>query len=149
MEESTLPPPPPLPLLVIHLRHPKMSPMWQYFVYNEQTGESSCQVETGRSDDEQETGPSKKICMQEVAGKFPTNLKRVRGGKKQKKGELVRGQATLQQAFAGRSAYNKSSDRYRFLFKKLALFIGCTNLSIHLVENDELRGLIAVLHPRW
>ena len=98
--------------------------MWQYFVYNEQTGKSSCQVETGRSDDEVEAGPSKKVCAQEVAGKFPTNLKqhlkkyhalqykevvkakkRVReGGKKEKKGELVKGQATLQQAFAGRSA---------------------------------------------
>ena len=49
--------------------------MWQYFVYNEQTGKSSCQVETGRSDDEEEAGPSKKVCAQEVAGKFPTNLK--------------------------------------------------------------------------
>ena len=98
--------------------------MWQYFVYNEQTGKSSCQVDTGRSDDEEEAGPSKKVCAQEVAGKFPTNLKqhlkyhalqyeevvkleveakkRVReGGKKEKKGELVKGQATLQQAFAG------------------------------------------------
>ena len=49
--------------------------MWQYFVYNEQTGKSSCQVETGRSDDEEEAGPSRKVCSQEVAGKFPTNLK--------------------------------------------------------------------------
>ena len=71
------------------------------------------------------------------------------GGKKEKKGELVRGQATLQQAFAGRSVYDKSGDSYRFLSKKLALFIGCTNLPIHLVENDELRGLIAVLDPRY
>ena len=54
---------------------PKRSPVWQYFVYNEQTGKSSCQLETGRSDDEQEVGPSTKICTQEVAGKFPTNLK--------------------------------------------------------------------------
>ena len=89
--------------------------MWQYFVYNEQTGKSLCQVETGRSDDEQEAGPSKKICAQEVAGNLPTNFKqhlkkhhtlqyeevvkleveakkRVReGGKKEKKGGLVRG----------------------------------------------------------
>ena len=49
--------------------------MWQYFVYNEQTGKSSCQVETGRSDDEEEAGPSKEVWAQEVAGKFPTNLK--------------------------------------------------------------------------
>lgn len=76
--------------------------------------------------------------------------KRARGGgKKEKKGELVRGQATLQQAFAGRSVYDKSSDRYRFLSKKLALFIGCTNLPIRLVENDKLRGLIAALDPRY
>ena len=76
-------------------------------------------------------GPSRKVCAQEVAGKFPTNLKqhlkkyhalqyeevvkleaeakkRLReGGKKEKKGELVKGQATLQQAFKGRSAYGK------------------------------------------
>ena len=73
--------------------------MWQYFVYN----------------DEEEAEPSKKVCAQQVAGKFPTNLKqhlkkyhalqyeevvklevegkkRVReGGKKEKKGELVKG----------------------------------------------------------
>ena len=71
------------------------------------------------------------------------------GGKKEKKGELVKGQATLQQAFAGQSAYGKNSDRYHFLYKKLALFIGCTNLPIRLVENDKLRGLIAVLDPRY
>ena len=52
----------------------------------------------------------------------------------------MRGQATLQQTFAGRSVYDKSGDRYRFLSKKLALFIGCTNLPICLVEDDELRG---------
>jgi len=49
--------------------------VWQYFVYNEQTGKSSCQVETDRPDDEEEVGPSRKVCAQEVAGKFPTNLK--------------------------------------------------------------------------
>ena len=32
----------------------------------------------------------------------------------------MRGQATLQQAFAGRSVYDKSGDRYHFLYKKLA-----------------------------
>ena len=43
--------------------------------YFHMTPLSSCQVETGRSDDEQEAGPSTKILAQEVAGKFPTNLK--------------------------------------------------------------------------
>jgi len=49
--------------------------VWQYFVYNEQTGKNLCQVETGRSDGEEEAGPSRKVCAQKVAGKFPTNLK--------------------------------------------------------------------------
>lgn len=133
--------------------------MWQYFMYNELTGKSSCQVETGE-DVGRETESTKKVCAQEVAGKFPTNLKqhlkkyhivqyqevvqleeegkkRVRG--KEKKGGLAKGQATLQQSFAAKSAYSKNSDRYRFLTKKLALFIGSTNLPIRLVENDELR----------
>jgi len=146
--------------------------VWQYFVYNKQTGKSLCQIETGRSDDEEEAGPSMKVCAQEVAGKFPTNLKQhlkkyhalqyeevvkleveenKKGERKKKemKGELVKGQAMLQQAFAGQSAYGKNSDCYRFLSKKLALFIACTNLSILLVENDELRGLIAALDPRY
>ena len=68
-----------------------------------------------------------KVCAQEVAGKFPTNLKqhlkkyhalqykevvkleveaKEKGERKRKEreGELVKGQATLQQAFAGQSA---------------------------------------------
>ena len=44
-------------------------------MYNEQTGKSSCQVEIGRSDDEEEAGPSRKVCAQKVVGKFPTNFK--------------------------------------------------------------------------
>ena len=39
--------------------------------------------------------------------------------------------------------YSKNSERCRFLYKKL------TNLPIHLVENDKLRRLIAVLQPRY
>ena len=38
--------------------------------------ESSCQVETGRSDDEEEARPSKKVCAQEVAGKLKQHLKK-------------------------------------------------------------------------
>jgi len=43
----------------------------QYFLYNEQTGS---QVEIGGGDSE-EAGPSKRVCGQEVTGKFTTNLK--------------------------------------------------------------------------
>ena len=48
--------------------------MWQYFLYNEQTGNSICQVEIGGGDSE-EAGPRKRFCGQEVTGKFTTNFK--------------------------------------------------------------------------
>ena len=59
-ESMLLPPTPPSRSPMPCPGRPKRSPIWQYFVYNEQTGKSSCQVETGKSDDEQGAGPSKK-----------------------------------------------------------------------------------------
>ena len=109
----------------------------QYFVYNELSGNSRCQVEVGG--DSEEEGPSKNMCKQKVAGKFPTNLKRhlekyhvvqyqeilqgkedakksrVRAKDQKMKGVLPKGQATLQQTLAGKSAYGKNSNRYHFI----------------------------------
>ena len=100
-------------------------------VNNERNRKNLCQVEAC-GDDEQEAGLSKKKCMQEVPGKLSTGLKQhmekhytlqyeevvkleeaakkmVRElRRKERGGELLKGQATLQQAFVGRTMYGKT-----------------------------------------
>ena len=58
-------------------------------------------------------------------------------------------QHTILESFQGKRSYNKESDRYKVITKKLAIFIGSTNVAIGLVENPELRSLIETLDPRY
>ena len=64
------------------------------------------------------------------------------------KGVLPKGQPTLLQMLAGKTAYSKDSERYWFITTKLSIFIGSTNVPIRIAKNDELRALIAALDPR-
>ena len=48
-------------------------------------------------------------------------------------------QLTLTESVKSKSAYNKESDRYRQISRKLAILIGSTNLPTRIVENLELR----------
>ena len=45
---------------------PRRSPVWEYFVFNDESGKSACQVELESKNS---------VCGHEVTGKFPTNLK--------------------------------------------------------------------------
>ena len=50
-----------------------------------------------------------------------------------KRGVLPKGQPTLLQMLAGKTAYSKDSERYRFTTKELSIFIGSTNVPIRIV----------------
>ena len=71
VEEATLPgpsrSPTPGPDTATGVGRPKKSAVWQYFVYSEVTGKSTCLVGGA--------GDRESVCGYEVAGKFPTNLK--------------------------------------------------------------------------
>jgi len=103
-----------------------------------------------------------------LAGKFPTNLKHLKKHhllqyqavvwkeEEMKKKETAKNvqditfkQYTNLESFQGNRSYNKESDRYKLITKKLAIFIGSTNVAIGLVENPKLRSLIETLDPRY
>jgi len=87
------------------------------------------------------------VQYQEVVQAEEDSAKKRKELQKTKGGVLPKGQPTLLQTLAGKTAYSKDSDRYQFNMKKLPIFIGSTNVPIRIVENDELRALIAALDP--
>ena len=48
-----------------------------------------------------------------------------------------------------KSVYTTKSIKYLSIARKLAIFIGCANVSTRLVENQEFRDLIQELDPRF
>lgn len=153
----------------------KSSPAWEYFVYDSETDKSICQIEvcsTGgdRAGTSSASDSNVKQCGQTVAGKWPTNLKHhlqkyhpkqydvVLEKEKELKAQKVKpkvkkptlsGQLTISQAFEGKPQYTQESDRYNQITKKLAIFIGSTNVAISLVDNAEFRSLLRTLDPRY
>ena len=137
--------------------------MWEYFVYNHETGKSACRVEVESEENS--------VCGHEIAGKFPTNLKQhlrkhhskhycdVLGKEKEDKCKRATkvalqkssSQSTIDESLRRKcvTPYSSSSDRYKLISKRLAIFVGSTNVPISTVENSELRSLIGVLDPRY
>ena len=58
-------------------------------------------------------------------------------------------QLTLAESLKTKSLYSKDSDRYRKISKKLAIFIGSTNVSNSVVENLEFKDLLHTLDSRY
>ena len=58
-------------------------------------------------------------------------------------------QLQIADAFQGINMYDPKSTRCRTITKRLAIFIGATNVSIRLVENEEFRELIHELDKRY
>ena len=104
------------------------------------------------------------VCVS--TGPWPTNLKHhsmqyhdVLGKEKEDKSKKAAkptlrkfsSQATIERSLRGKcvTPYSSNSDRYRLITKKLAIFVGSTNVPISIVENSELRLLMKVLDPRY
>ena len=45
--------------------------------------------------------------------------------------------------------YDRGSDRYKIITKKLAVFVGATNMPNSIVENPEFRALLKARDPRY
>ena len=141
---------------------PRDNPVWDYFTYDAQSNKSLCQVES-------ESG---KICGHAVSGKYTTNIKshlrkahlsefdevvlkeaKIKVTKQAKKAaKSKRGagyQLTLGESLESRPQYDKGSDRYKAITKRVAIFIGATNMPNSLVENPEFKALLSACDPRY
>lgn len=141
---------------------PRKSLVWNYFEYDEELNKSLCQVlkSPTSSDCDLLSDPLGSVCGHEIPGKFPTNLKQhlkkahpgpytelikneaqekeakiKQSVVKQKSSLKVSQQLTLSQTLQSRIKYDRSNDRYKSLTRKLAIFIGTSNIPNSLVEN--------------
>ena len=58
-------------------------------------------------------------------------------------------QLTLAKSLKSRSAYKKESDRYRQISRKLAIFIGSTNVATSIVDNLEFKDFLHTMDSRY
>ena len=55
------------------LGRPRKSLVWNYFIYDDVSGKSICQVSTGESNEAGSSSSGPNVCGQTCAGKFPSN----------------------------------------------------------------------------
>ena len=142
----------------------RKSQVWQYFEFDADEKKSSCTVKTD----------NQQICGKQIPGKFPTNLKNhlriahpevyaalleKEEAEKKTKAEKecerkaaslkVSHQLTLAESLKSGQTYEKSSRRQTEITKKLAIFVGSSNVAYSIVENLEFRDLLATLDNRY
>ena len=149
----------------------KRTPVWRFFDYEDSTNKCTCKVETVSGVCSEEPGPSGRLCGHVLTGKYPINmklhlkkfhpaeyddmlqreatLKEAKQTKVSTTGPVKKKQLTLEQAAAMVTHYDRSSHRYQLITRKLAIFVGCTNVANSLVENEEFQSLIQKLDPRY
>ena len=131
------------------------SPVWEHFKYDSSKDKSVCCISTGNSSS----------CGTKLKGKFPTNLKQHLKNKhpreirevidkdlkkKKEKGDKhppkVK-QATLHQVLKQR--YISDSQNYKIITRKLAIFLGSSNVANSLVVSPEFQSLLNSLNLRY
>ena len=139
---------------------PRESPIWDFFIYSDMVKRSTCQVPL--SDD--------KLCGRTFSGRFTSNLKHhLRSCHKEQFAEIEKKdearkkakeerkrtevgpvkQATIAQVLHKRTMYEKDSNCYKQVTRRLAMFVGATNVVNSIVENPEFRELLQELDPRY
>ena len=144
---------------------PKRSPVWHYFEYDELQGKRLCQIlKTGPTSPDSDVS---KICGHKVEWKFPTNLwqhlkkahpdvfseivkkdseeqekKTKRDADGQKASLNVSKQMTLVESIQTGPAYDKTNLRYKAITRKLAIFVGTTNVPNSIIENLAFKYLL-------
>ena len=150
---------------------PKQSPVWGYFIFDDASNKSICQVIVKKG------SGSEEVCGHSLAGKYPTNLKQhlkkehlneytevlrkeeckerekkkleelsnVAGSFKSKGGHS--GQLTLEQTLQQKKQYPKDSKRYMEITRKLAIFVGSTNVPNSIVTSPEFCDLLTTADP--
>lgn len=54
-------------------------------------------------------------------------------------------QSTLKESFSQQCVYTKDSERYRAITRKLAIFVGSSNVANRVVDNLEFKDLLQTL----
>lgn len=146
----------------------KRSPAWKFFDFDETAGKSVCQVRLS----------GEETCGVTIPGKYPTNLKQhLRKSHPEEHAQVLRMEAsikkakdeaealkisishkasataskqlTLSQSLSGGKHYKKESERYTMITRKLAVFVGSSNVANRVVETAEFRDLLHVLDSRY
>lgn len=144
---------------------PRKSNVWNYFVYQKDINKSVCQVKIVKNP---ENSSESSICGTQMTGMFASNLKnhlkrqhkeeyqkfeeeeRNRTGIKRKRAETgaSSSQQTLTEAFK-QDLYPENSRRQLAITRKLALFIGATNVPLSLVDCPEFRDLLKEMDKHY
>ena len=148
--------------------------IWDYFSYDEKEGHSVCMVKK-KSRTEEHNDDS--LCSKTFKGKFTTNLKlhlkkehaeeyklleeeekkkkeRKRNNKRKAKSNyassnLFSQQTNLTDIARQKKMYEVHSVKQRSITKRMAIFVGSSNVALSLVENVEFQELIHELDPRY
>ena len=153
---------------------PRKSVVWEYFEYDDQLKKSLCQVLKSPTSSDSDRLSNPLICGHEIGGKYLTNLKQhlkkahpgpyadllkrealekeercKQEALKEKASLKVSKQLTLSQSLQSKVKYDKTSDRYTSITRKLASFIGTSNVPNSLVENLEFCDLLNTTDPRY
>ena len=139
---------------------PRESPVWDYYIYNDVEKKSICQVPLNEED----------LCGKSFSGRFTSNLKhhlrtnhkeqfaevekkdkaRKEAKEAQKKAEVgPTKQATIAEVLHRRTMYERDSDRYKKVTRRLAVFVGATNVANTIVDTPEFKELLLELDPRY
>ena len=133
----------------------KRSLVWEYFVYEEDANKNVCRIEDcEKSVPEKKSYQPKttltfvralhksvfqKLCEPEEAAK----VKREEAATKKQGSSLKHHyQASLKETLTKRTMYSKDSPRYKQLTKKLAIFVGASNVLNSLVESLEFKDIL-------
>lgn len=132
----------------------RQSCVWNYFQYDKDTDKSVCLVTN-----------EKKKCGKEIKGMFASNLKKhlknhhpnqfkelenaESESKMRKRSHASTSQTTLHQQIQTTQYYGKDSKRQEAITKKLAVFVGATNVPLSLVDREEFRALLSEMDKRY
>ena len=141
--------------------------VWNIFTYDKGVDVSLCQVLVDKEE-------GKEPCNHKIKGKYPTNLKShlkshhknefsaltEQEDKEKKKMEQKKLDSIASSSFTtsrqlklselkSHMTYDKSSRKYKVITKKLAVFIGTSNVATSLVDNLEFRELLLELDKQY
>ena len=148
--------------------------VWKYFNFDKQAGKSFCIVKLKSQGQDGEDA----LCNKSFKGKFTTNLKlhlkkehfeeyrlldaeekkkREETGKRLSKSKVKSKCSTSSSLFQStiptianqKKPYDPQSTKQKSITKKLAVFVGASNVPISLVENVEFQELLCDLDPRY
>ena len=134
----------------------RRSLVWDYFYYDTDRNKSVCQIDVSGS-----------VCGKHISGKKPTNLKHhmkaahpsilneflireesIKKHKVQAKKSLIH-QSTLKESLSKQTMYTKDGHQYKAITRKLAIFVGSSNVANRIVENFEFVNLLQTMDPRY